>query len=90
MTMKSMTFCSLAFLMHEIFQTKIFIYELKCFRQKIINIGKGGACAVPTSNYSITKKNKASTIVYIISPPMFFSNDLPLSSNTFDFEPFDI
>jgi hypothetical protein len=34
--------------------------------------------------------NKASTVLYIISPPLFFSETLPIASNTFDSEPFEL
>ncbi len=63
--------------------------------KKIINIGQGGGvCGVNEQlfylDYFYYKKNKASTLVYIISPPLFFSETLPLASNTFRYEPFEL
>ncbi len=61
--------------------------------QKILNIGQGnGACGVNEQlfnlDYFYHKKNETNTLVYFISPPLFFSESLALASNTFDQEPF--
>ncbi len=65
----------------------------KILNKKIINIGQGnGICGINEQlfylDYFYHKKNKASTVIYFISPPLFFSETLPKSSNTFDYEPF--
>ncbi len=63
--------------------------------KEIINIGQGGGrCGINEQlfylDYFYSKKNKASTVVYVISPPLFFSETLPIASNTFDREPFEL
>ena len=61
----------------------------------IINIGQGGGkCGINEQlfylDYFYRKGNTASTVVYVISPPLFFSETLPIASNTFDLEPFEL
>jgi len=63
--------------------------------KKILNIGQGnGQCGVNEQlfylDYFYSKENTASTVVYVISPPLFFSETLPLASNTFAKEPFEL
>jgi len=63
--------------------------------KKIINIGQGGGlCGINEQlyylDYFYRKGNTASTVVYIISPPLFFAETLPIASNTFDREPFEL
>lgn len=63
--------------------------------KKVINIGQGnGFCGVNELlfylDYFYSKGNTVSTVVYFISPPLFFSETLPVSSNTFDQEPFEL
>ena len=62
--------------------------------EKIFNIGQGGgACGVNEQlfylDYFYHKGNSVRKVVYILSPPLMYSNDLPIASNTFDLEPFD-
>lgn len=62
--------------------------------KKIINIGQGGgSCGINEQlfylDYFYHKENEASTVVYILSPPLLFSETLPYASNTFDYEPFE-
>ena len=61
--------------------------------QKIINLGQGnGTCGANEQlfylDYFYFKGNQSKQLVYFISPPLFFSNALALSTNTFDQEPF--
>jgi hypothetical protein len=63
--------------------------------KKIINIGQGGGhCGINEQlfylDYFYNLGNTCSTVVYIISPPLFFSETLPIASNTFDSEPFEL
>jgi hypothetical protein len=67
----------------------------KILSKTIINIGQGdGMCGANEQlfylDYFYYKKNTASTVVYFISPPMFFSTNLPISSKTFIYEPFKL
>ena len=57
------------------------------------NLGQGkGACGINEQHFYLRhfydKRNKANTLVYVLSPPLLFSETLPIASNTFDFEPF--
>jgi hypothetical protein len=61
----------------------------------MVNIAQGdGACGVNEQFYYLDyfyyKGNKVSKIVYILSPPMLFSETLPYASNTFKHEAFEI
>lgn len=61
----------------------------------IVNIGQGGgACGVNEQlfylNYFLKKANTTSKIVFVLSPPMLFSETLPIASNTFDNEIFEM
>lgn len=63
--------------------------------KKIINIGQGGGqCGINEQlfylDYFYSKRNTVSAIIYVISPPLFFSETLPIASNTFDKEPFEL
>ncbi|WP_157698925.1 hypothetical protein [Bernardetia litoralis] len=67
----------------------------KIINKNIVNIGQGGgACGVNEQlfylDYFYYKKNTTSQIVYVLSPPMLFSKTLPIASNTFDQESFEI
>lgn len=59
---------------------------------KILNIGQGnGACGANEQlfylDYFYHKENNAIQVAYILSPPLFFNNELPQASNTFNYEP---
>jgi hypothetical protein len=61
---------------------------------KIANIGQGsGICGSNEQlfylDYFYSKGNKASQIIYILSPPLLFSQTLPISTNTFKYEAFE-
>lgn len=61
----------------------------------ILNLGQGnGTCGVNEQlfylDYFYQKENTSPELVYFISPPLFFSNALALSTNTFDQEPFRV
>lgn len=63
--------------------------------KKIINIGQGGGtCGVNEQlfylEYFYSKDNKVDTVFFILTPPMLTSEKLPVSSNTFDSELFDL
>ncbi len=63
--------------------------------RKIINLGQGnGACGVNEQffylKYFYSLHNNSKTIIYILSPPLLFSETLPIASNTFNQEIFDI
>ena len=63
--------------------------------KKILNIGQGaGGCGANEQlfflDYFYHKKNKTEILIYMISPPLFFSEALPIASNTFDKEPFEL
>lgn len=62
--------------------------------QSIINIGQGiGTCGANEQyfylKYFYSKNNSVDRIIYVLSPPMMYSNDLPIASNTFNKEIFD-
>jgi hypothetical protein len=62
---------------------------------KIINIGQGGgACGINDQlfylDYFFKMGNSSSKIICVMSPPMLFSKTLPIASNTFDNEVFDV
>ncbi len=63
--------------------------------KKIINIGQGkGACGMNEQlfylQYFYSQNNEVNKLIYFISPPLFYSESLPMASNTFDIEPFEI
>lgn len=67
----------------------------KILNKKIINIAQGGGqCGVNEQlfylDYFYYRGNTASTVLYVASPPMFFNKKLPIASNTFDKEIFEI
>ena len=67
----------------------------KILDSKIINIGQGGgACGIKEQlfylDYFFKMGNRSSKVICVLSPPMLFSKTLPLASNTFDNEVFDI
>lgn len=62
---------------------------------KIANIGQGrGACSINEQlfylEYFFSKGNTTENIFLILSPPMLFSETLPVASNTFDYEVFEL
>ncbi|MBD0400816.1 hypothetical protein [Flammeovirga sp. EKP202] len=66
----------------------------KILNEKILNIGQGeGRCGINEQlfylDYFYSLGNSSSKVIYVISPPLFFSNTLPIASNTFDREPFE-
>ncbi|MDD3052094.1 MAG: hypothetical protein PHR06_13240, partial [Candidatus Cloacimonetes bacterium] len=63
--------------------------------RKMFNIGQGaGRCGVNEQmfylDYFFYKNNTVSTLIYLISTPMFYSEDLALTSITFDMEPLEL
>lgn len=63
--------------------------------KKIINIGQGGGiCSINEQlfylKYFYSKGNKADAVVLILTPSMLTSEKLPIASNTFDKEIFDL
>lgn len=61
--------------------------------KKIINIGQGGAICGPNEQFFYLKyfykqNNSVDILVYVLSPPMLYSEIIPLASNTFNAEPF--
>jgi len=61
----------------------------------IINFGQGGStCSVNEQyfylDYFYKKGNSVNTIIYLLTPPMIFSETLSKASNTFDVEPFKL
>ena len=67
----------------------------KILDSKIANVAQGaGMCGVNEQlfylDYFYYKGNKASKIMYILSPPLLFSETLPIATNTFKYETFDI
>jgi len=63
--------------------------------KRMFNIGQGaGRCGVNEQlfflDYFFYRRNTVSTLVYFISTPMFYSENLALTSITFDMEPFEI
>lgn len=61
---------------------------------KIANIVQGNGMCGPNEqlfylDYHYFKGNKASQIIYFLSPPLLFSETLPISSNTFKYEVFE-
>ena len=66
----------------------------KILGSKIGNIAQGkNICGVNEQlfylDYFYYKGNKASKILYILTPPMLFSETLPIASNTFKYEAFE-
>lgn len=62
---------------------------------KIVNIGQGkGACGVNEQlfyfNYFLKKGNSTTKIIFVLTPPMLFSETLPIASNTFNNEIFEM
>jgi len=67
----------------------------KILDKRIVNIGQGGgSCGVNEQHfyldYFLYKKNSTSKIVYVLSPPLLFSQTLPIASNTFNNETFEL
>jgi len=66
----------------------------KITNKKVINIGQGGgACGLAEQlfylDYFYKKNNSADTILFVLSPPLFYSKTLPIASNTFIEERFN-
>lgn len=67
----------------------------KITNKKIINLGQGGgACGINEQefylNYFYNRDNKAKELIFILSPPLMYSETLPIASNTFKEELFSI
>ncbi|MBL7889573.1 MAG: hypothetical protein JNL24_08475 [Bacteroidia bacterium] len=67
----------------------------KITNKKVINLGQGGGiCGVNEQKfylqYFYRKKNKAKNVLFILSPPLMYSETLPIASNTFEEEVFSI
>lgn len=65
----------------------------KLLDAKIINLGQGrGACSINEQHFYqkffYQKNNFTDKTLLILSPPMLFSETLPLASNTFEYESF--
>ena len=63
--------------------------------KKIFNVGQGAAsCGVAEQyfylKYFYDEKNTVDTVLYFLSPPLVFSNLLPIASNTFNYETFSL
>lgn len=66
----------------------------KILNKSLVNLGQGeGKCSINEQlfylEYFYYKQNKVDTIVYVLTPPLFTSEKLPIASNTFDNEVFD-
>ncbi|MBP6586273.1 MAG: hypothetical protein KA215_11490 [Flavobacterium sp.] len=66
----------------------------KILNKSIINIGQGSAaCGVNEQlfylDYFYHLKNRTQKVIYMLSPPLFFSESLPKASNTFNNETFE-
>lgn len=67
----------------------------RILNRKIVNIGQGGGlCSINEQlfylDYFFSKGNKVNTVALILTPPMLTSEKLPIASNTFDLEVFDL
>lgn len=67
----------------------------KMLNKRIINLAQGeGKCGVNEQlfylQYFYAQQNKVDTLIYVLTPPLFTSEKLPLASNTFDKEVFDL
>lgn len=67
----------------------------KILNKKLINIGQGGgSCGINEQlfylDYFYSKGNKVDKVVLILTPPMLTSEKLPIASNTFDLELFNL
>ena len=67
----------------------------KILNKRAFNIGQGGGrCGMNEQlfylDYFFKRNNEAGTLVYMLSPPLLFSESLPIASNTFDTEPFEL
>jgi|GEM_PF-1233133 len=67
----------------------------KILNKRAFNIGQGGGrCGMNEQlfylDYFYKRNNEAGTLVYMLSPPLLFSESLPIASNTFDTEPFEL
>ena len=67
----------------------------RILNKKIINIGQGGGvCSINEQlfylQYFYSKGNKVDTVALILTPSMLTSEKLPLASNTFNKEVFDL
>ena len=65
----------------------------KILNKKILNIGQGGgACSANEQNFYLSyfydNGNSANTLLYVLSPPLLYSETLSKASNTFELEPF--
>jgi len=62
--------------------------------KKILNLGQGASSCGPNEqlfylSYSYSKNIKIDTIIYVLSPPLLYSNELNIASSTFDLESFE-
>lgn len=67
----------------------------KILDARIANIAQGkGKCGANEQlfylKYFLSKGNQAPLIIYVLSPPLLFSETLPLATNTFDEETFSL
>lgn len=63
--------------------------------KSLCNLGQGkGACGINEQHFYLKhfydKGNKTEYLLYVLSPPLLFSETLPIASNTFNFEPFEL
>lgn len=67
----------------------------KWLNKSIVNLAQGeGKCGLNEQlfylDYFYNQKNKVDTIIYVLTPPLFTNKKLPIASNTFDNEIFDL
>ena len=67
----------------------------KILNKNGINIAQGGGtCGVAEQlfylKYFYKKNNTVNTIIYVLTPPMLFSETLPIASNTFNYETLEL
>lgn len=67
----------------------------KTLNRTILNLGQGASSCGASEQlfylrYSYQKNNTIDTILYILSPPLLYSNQLNLASTTFELEPFNL
>jgi hypothetical protein len=67
----------------------------KILDKRIINIGQGdAACGINEQlfylEYFYQNNNKTKDLIFVFSPPLLFSETLPIASNTFLREPFNL
>jgi hypothetical protein len=72
---------------HQMIENKI--------NKTILNLGQGASSCGPNEqlfylSYTYSKNITIDTIIYVLSPPLLYSNELNIASSTFDLESFKI